>query len=69
MPMPCERSVHKRFDEMPSRSDVLDRSRPPVKRFPVDVVTLVTCTQTCQRFMSVQVVLRGEMDRSHRSPS
>ena len=46
-----------------------DRSRPPVKRFPVDVATLVTCTQTYPRFMSVRVVLREEMDRSHRSPS
>ena len=69
MPMPCERSVHRRFDEMTSQSDCLDRSRPLVKRFPVDVATLVICTQTCPRFMSVQVVLREEMGRSHRSPS
>ena len=57
------------IDEMPSRSDRIDRSRPPVKRFPVDVATLVICIQTCPRFMSVRVVLREEMDRSHRSPS
>lgn len=51
------------------RSDCLDRSLPPVKRFPVDAGTLVTCTQTCPRFMSVRVVFREEMGRSHRSPS
>ena len=50
-------------------SNCLDRSLPLVKRFPVDVATLVTCTRTCPRFMSVQVVLREEMVRSHRSPS
>ena len=51
------------------RFDCLNRSLLPGKRFPEDVATLVTCTRTCPRFMSVQVVLREEMDRSHRSPS
>ena len=69
MPMPCERSVYRRFDEISPWSDCLDRSRPPVKRFPADAAILVTCTRTCPRFMSVQAVLREGMDRSHRSPS
>lgn len=69
MPMPCERFVHREFDETPLQPDCFDRSRPPVKRFPVDVATLVTCTQTCPRFMSVQVALKEEMGQSHKSPS
>jgi len=69
MPMPCERFVQRWSDEVPSQSDCLDRSQQPVKRFPVDVDTLVTCTPTCPRFTSAQVVLKEETDRSHRSPS
>ena len=55
--------------DISSWSDYLDRSRPPAKRFRVDVATPVTCTRTCPRFMSVRVVSREEMGRLHRSLS
>lgn len=50
-------------------ADCLDRYRLPVKKCLVDVATPVTCTPTCPRFMSVQVVSREGMDRLHRSLS
>lgn len=31
------------------------------KKFPVDVVIPVTCTQICQRYMSAQDVYKAEM--------
>ena len=69
MLMPCERSVCRRFDEMPPWSDCLNRSWPPVKRFLADAAILVTFTQTCPQFMSMQAMLREEMVQSHRFPS